>query len=98
MGGAKRMLEEEEGRRQRAIGIALEAGVLEQCDSHDEILLSGDAEIEEAYRLGNSKFSAGELEGVFETRRQMTDMIKDVVEENGMDKCQICLSRMSRDD
>jgi hypothetical protein len=48
--------------------IALEAGVMEQCEFHDEILFLGGAEIENAFKFGNSRFSAGALEGVFESR------------------------------
>ena len=90
MGLAKRELEEHEAKCQVALGIAIEAGVLESCEYHDDTLLEGSSDIEEAYKLGNSKWSKGELSGIFESRREMTDIIKSVVEERWAGECPSC--------
>jgi len=90
MGGAKRMMEENEARRDIALQIVLEAGVLEQCEFHDDCIYLGGEEIESAFKLANHKASDGKLEGVFENRRQMTDIIKDVVEDHAAEECYAC--------
>lgn len=91
MGYTKRMMEEEEQRRGIALGIAIEAGVISRCEFHEDCTFDGGADVEDAYRLGNSKYSRGELGDYFKNRRHLTDTIKDVVEDNnGVDECQIC--------
>lgn len=90
MGLAKREFEEYEEKRQVAINIAVEAGVLEPCQFHDDTLLEGGSDIEDAYKLGNFKWSKGELSNAFESRREMTDIIKSVVEEHWAGECPSC--------
>ncbi len=89
MGGAKRMMERRESLLGVATGIALEAGALKRCEYH-EIVFEGPNDIQGAYMLGNYKFSKGELNGAFETRREMTDCIKQAVEDNCADECPRC--------
>ena len=96
MGSAKRMMEEHEGKCSTAIQIALDANVLDQCEYHDDCIYAGNEEIESAYKLGNYKLSNGELEGIFEDRREMTDIIKEVVEDHQGDECYACAK--NRDD
>jgi hypothetical protein len=55
-----------------------------------EILMEGTKDIEDAYRPGNARFTAGELSSVFEHRREMTDAIKKAVQENNSDECYAC--------
>lgn len=88
MSGSKRMFEDDEAKRVIALQIAVEADVLERCEFH-EIAYEGNEEIESAYKLGNCKFSSGELSDTFESRREMTDYIQEVVadhpaEESGL--------------
>ena len=90
MGIAKRMMEENEQQLGVAINIAVEADVLAQCEFHNDVFFEGSEDITEAYKLGNAKFSRGELEGDFDDRTQMTDLIKEVVEENCADECHSC--------
>ena len=73
-----------------ALGILLQAGVLNVCAVHEDTVIEGSGDIEAAYKLGNSKFTAGELAGVFETRKEMTDYIKLVYEENAEGECNQC--------
>lgn len=82
MSFAKRLMEREEARAHAAISIALNAKVLRQCEFHPDIVLSTDVDITNAYRVGNAKFSAAELGTVFDSRQQMTDVVKSVVEDH----------------
>lgn len=84
------MLEEQEARRSAAIGIALAAKALRRCEYHDDIILDCGGDIQGAYKLGNARFSAGKLKGIFESPRQMTDAIKAAVEEHGLEDCPLC--------
>lgn len=97
MGGAKRMMEDHEAKKMVAIRIAMAAGVLDTCEFHADCILEGGEEIESAYKLGNSEFTAGKLEGTFDSRLEMTDTIKEVVEENSADECYICARHRDRD-
>lgn len=89
MGYEKRKMEERENQRDVATQIAVEAGVLNRCEFHEEVwdALAGDNT--PAYKLGNYKFSKGELAGVFSDRREMTDAIDAAVEYAGME-CGSC--------
>lgn len=73
-----------------ALGIVIEAGVLKQCKEHNGSYFRGNEGIEKAYKLGNAKFTAGELKGTFESRREMTDKIKDVIDQHNFGMCDIC--------
>ncbi len=90
MGGAKQMMEEHEGKLGVAMELALEANVLEKCEYHDDCIYAGSEDIESAYKLGNYKLSNGELEAVFKDRREMTDLVKEVVEDHQGDECFAC--------
>lgn len=90
MGGAKRMMEENEEKQQVAIGIAIDSGVLVHCDVHEDIVFAGDEEIECAYKLGNYRISQGLLGDRFDDRRDMTDLVAAVVAEYYGDECYVC--------
>jgi hypothetical protein len=69
--------------------VALQAGVLKKCELHEEVyepLLRAD--VQDAYKLGNYKFSRGEVLS-FDDRREMTDAIKAVVEDAALE-CYTC--------
>jgi hypothetical protein len=85
-----RLLEEQEARRDAAIDIAIRAKVLRVCEFHGDVLMGGSAEPEHAYRVGNAKFTAGELEGIFKSRPEMTDSIKAAIDEIALDDCPRC--------
>jgi hypothetical protein len=76
--------------KETALGILLQAGVLNVCAVHTDTPIEGSGNLEAAYRLGNYKFTAGELDGIFENRREMTDYIKMVYEENADGECNQC--------
>ncbi len=90
MGGAKRMLEEHERKLAIATQIAVEAGALKTCELHDDTYMEGDRDVQEAYKLGNTKFTKGDIAGEFESRTEMTDYIKRAVEELASDECGSC--------
>lgn len=90
MSGTKRMIEDEDNRRNIALQIAIEAGVLKPCEYHNDIVISGNENIQSAYKLGNHKFSLGAIESAFETRREMTDTIQSVIDEYSAEECGAC--------
>lgn len=88
MGLAKRLLEEEHHKSIVAEEIAVEAKALGRCEFHDVAYdIWGDPV--DAYKLGNRKFTAGEVVGVFADRREMTDYIKAAIEDSA-DECGYC--------
>jgi hypothetical protein len=91
MGATKRLIEKHEEQYRLSVGIALQAKVLQACEFHTDIIFDGPNEIEDAYKLGNYKFSKGEMTGVFKGRTEMTDSIKHAVEDNhGPESCWAC--------
>lgn len=89
MGGTKRLLEEHEQKLAVATRIAIEAKTLELCEAHG-IAYEGTGDAEASYRLGNYKFSNGQLGDSFDNRREMTDYIKRAVEDHPAEECPIC--------
>ena len=104
MGQWKRDIEDEEHRRGVATGILIEAGVLDACTIHEDIILERHGDVQDAYRLGNYLYTALEEDegrteetkkadpsvGCFESRRQMTDTIKEVNELWYPMECPMC--------
>ena len=89
MGVAKRLLEHQELQRSVAFDIAREAGCIAECEFHEGTFIDQFSDPSDAYRLGNNKFSEGELDGRFDTRKEMTDAIKAAIDESGME-CYAC--------
>ncbi len=88
MGLAKKEMMRQEQARLVATEIAIEAEVLRRCEYHDDTVLDDGGDPVDAYRLGNAKFSSGET-GIFESRREMTDLIKEEIEW-ASDECSSC--------
>jgi hypothetical protein len=60
------VIEADEARHSAAIGVAVASKALRRCEYHDDVVMvNPDADLQNAYRLGNAKFSAGELDGNF---------------------------------
>jgi len=89
MGVAKRIIEEHEASRETAIGIALEAGVLKECENHGEVF-EGYEDIGEAYKFCDNKFPNDD-------NSKMKDIIKEVVEDHCASECQLCAKNFSED-
>ena len=85
----KRHMELMEEQHGVATGIAVRAGVLDRCGGHDYVRDTWD-DPANAYRFGNSMFTRGELGDTFASRRELTDKIKEVIEEAGDHSCPGC--------
>jgi hypothetical protein len=92
----KRQMEAEDAKHNLAVEIAVEAGVLKRCVFHTFAFAHG-ADPKEAYKLGNHKFTAGELHGIFVSRREMTDTIKEVVNDAALE-CWDCAKLQNEKD
>lgn len=91
MSFAKRLIEMQEEQYQTTVGIGLQAGALQRCEYHSYVIFDGPNNIEDAYKLGNFKFSNGEMKNIFDSRREMTDSIKHAIaDNNGPDSCWAC--------
>lgn len=92
MGFTKRQMEEDEARHQMGIELCIEAGALAECEYHPGSIYGGDEEVEEAYKLANSRASKGEIEiSDSFTRRDLTDCIKGAYEDNcWATECAVC--------
>jgi hypothetical protein len=100
MSMVKRMMEAQEDLRQHALDILVETELLEQCDYHPGTYFDGGGgDLQDAYKLANSKVSRGEIElpGNM-SRRDFTDVIKETYQDNsGVDSCQSCEKIFSKD-
>jgi hypothetical protein len=87
-----RLLELQEERRNAAISIALAGGSLKRCPlCEEELIDAGLFEHSYAYRVGNAKLKSGELGDLFASPRDMTDAVKDAINEfAGGDRCTRC--------
>ena len=92
MGFTKRRMEEFGEKRKEAIRIAVEAGSLDRCPFHSDYYSdTGDPSM--AYKLANKFFTDDNLEQDWESRRELTDVIKEVIEEAPGDGiCPSCAS------
>lgn len=63
-----------------AVDIAVEAGTLARCVFHDVVYDHGGDPVG-VYRPANSRFTKGTLPNDYDSRSELTDMIKGVVEE-----------------
>ena len=88
MGYTKRMMEEHEDRIQEGLEIAADAGSLGKCLLHDAVYDHG-GDHAEAYKLGNSRYTKDTLKNDYESRRQLTDAIKDAIDSAPI-VCPIC--------
>ena len=84
-----RLMEIYEEQRGVAEQIAIDAGMLKRCQYHDEVYQWDILDTTPAYKLGNYKFTKGELKGIFDDRKDMTDAIKKAIELAG-DECGRC--------
>ena len=94
MGFAKREMERHYELLGEATEIAVEAGVLEICEAHGTVMCTFAGDDAAAYKLGNAKFTAGTLRNEFQSRPELTDLIKKAIEESsdGCPQCQKVLA------
>lgn len=89
----KRMMEEDEQKREAARELLIKVGVLTRCDIHEDIIFTAHAgDVTDAYKLGNANWN--DLSDLFKDRREMTDTIKAVSEDGDYanDRCEQCAS------
>lgn len=89
MGGNKRLLEEDEAKRYAAVQFAIELGVLERCEYHDDVVFEGSGDLDAAYRAAAASYKRGE-HSIFASQREFTDYIKLVVRDHPADECPSC--------
>ena len=87
MGLVQREMERQEDLRSEATEIAIEAGVLRRCRYHEDIVMDAYGDRIAAYKLANYRYPSGTLD--YRSRRELTDAIKDVIEQSG-DDCPFC--------
>ena len=85
----RHLIEAKEERQRVATEITLASGVVKGCPYH-ETLLRGKAEVNNAYKEGNRRFTNGTLHGTFSTRQEMTDAIQDVLTADVHESCYSC--------
>lgn len=97
MGQAKRQMEKEEGMADVAIEIAIRGGALERCEFHDDEIIATGEEFEQSYKIAAAMIrDKDELVQDFENLRELTDLIKSVVEQ-APDSC-YCCDKWERED
>ena len=69
-----------------------EAGVLEECENHEGTFFDGSGDIEAAYKIANARITSGEIVlAKGQTRRDLTDLLKSVYEDNSsLSNCPVC--------
>jgi hypothetical protein len=90
MGYMKELMLKQEYQASVATDIAVEAGALERCEYHEDIVLDPMGDYTPAYKLGNYRFSQGQLRDVFESRTEMADAIKAAIDDACMFGCPYC--------
>lgn len=81
------MTETHEGKRALAVEMALEAGALAYCGSHDSVF-RGPKTIEQAYRVAQTDFS--HVHGVFRSQDEMQEIIREVIQDHTAGECPHC--------
>jgi len=86
------MTEEEQKKLKHkvAIKIAVDAGVLVRCETHADGVFAGSVAVTEAYTLANEQYSKNELGGVFLLRREMLELLEEVVPGYRTEECPYC--------
>jgi hypothetical protein len=92
MGAAKQQMLHHQDQLSVATNIAVEADVLSRCEMHEDVVLDNETDHAAAYKLANWKFNHGELQDVFETRREMTDAIQEAILNSSSFGCNSCES------
>ena len=97
MSQVKRLMEAQDGLRSLSLDVLKEVGLLAECESHAGTYYDGEqGDLEDAYKLANSKVTKGDIElpgGM--SRRDFTDAIKGTYNDNsGINYCSSCEKNM----
>jgi hypothetical protein len=92
MGYWKNKAMENEERYEWARQFLCEVGALKECENHEGTFFDGKIDVTEAYKIANARITSGKIaleDG--ETRRELTDLIKAVYDDNsGLSGCPTC--------
>ena len=101
MSGAKRQLEEQEALSGVIEQIAVTAGLGQRCERHPEVFISEGMPDPDALTLACKIMNAGITEGRIQvsslSRRDVTDLLKDLVEQ-APEACPECERLFGKDD
>lgn len=86
MDDTKQMIE----KRETAIQIALAAGVLKECEYHKGCFFKGNEELNKAFAIADNQYSEGKHTHEFKDKKEMTDIIREAVEEHSAEQCSSC--------
>jgi hypothetical protein len=75
-----------------ALRIAVDAGVLKECTMCTGSYFDGNGDIESAYKMGSAEFASTKYKGTFDSRQEMMDVIKFVIDDNSRKECEGCTS------
>jgi hypothetical protein len=87
VGELARMTETHEGKRALAVEMALEAGALAYCGSHDSVFRGGKT-LEHVYRTAQTDFS--HVHCVFRSQDEMREIIREVILDHDAGECPDC--------
>jgi len=71
------------------VGLAIEAGVLQTCQYHEDIVYEKSSDRRPAYRLASAQFKAGQWPGL-STQKALTDALDIAILDNCADECSRC--------
>lgn len=91
MDDTKRMTTEENDKKYEAAKkIALDAGVLKECEYHKGCFFKGDKEINKAFAMADDQYLQGKYGQDFRDKKDMTDTIIEVIGKYSSEKCSSC--------
>ena len=98
MGSQQRMVEDEESKMSIATSIAVDSGVVKSCSMHEGFLFAGHMDFTKAYKMAALRNKRGDFGDLFESQGELTDMIKEIAEDNSYEsKCTRCTYLLERD-
>lgn len=92
MGIVKHMMAEDEALQDAARDILVETGALIECEWHAGSYYDGETDLQDAYKLANSRITSRQIQLPDRiSRRDFSDIIKSVYEDNsGINYCASC--------
>ncbi len=92
------LMEWEDQKFQIAISIAVESGAVKACRMHDGFLYAGSSDFTKTYKIAAARQKRGDFDDLFENQKELTDLIKEIIEDNSYEsRCQRCNELMEKD-
>lgn len=76
-----------EQQSQVAASIAIESGAIKCCRMHSGFFYGGVIEPVKAFKIAAARHKRGDFGDLFETQKELTDLIKDIVEGASYESC-----------